>query len=151
MKFSKHLGHALATGRARYDSRRLRKIRSRSLSAEWAKSIAHATRSSAVAVKVLPNSFAGTPRRMHRFSRECSHSDSTSLCYGMLAWATSEYPLSVPAESTAVVIGSVLTRLIIALVPFATFAQDIRKFDPELDQLVESDAKLERIAAGFNK
>src|SRR3954465_456426 len=41
--------------------------------------------------------------------------------------------------------------LILALVPFAAVAQDIRKLDPEVDQLVASDAKLERIATGFNK
>src|SRR3954465_13588897 len=41
--------------------------------------------------------------------------------------------------------------LVLALVPFAAVAQDIRKFDPEVDQLVARDAKLERIATGFNK
>jgi hypothetical protein len=41
--------------------------------------------------------------------------------------------------------------LILGLVPFAAVAQDIRKLDPEVDQLVASDAKLERIATGFNK
>jgi gluconolactonase len=41
--------------------------------------------------------------------------------------------------------------LILALVPFAAFAQDIQKLDPAVDQLVASNAKLERIATGFNK
>lgn len=41
--------------------------------------------------------------------------------------------------------------LIVSIVPFAAFAQDIQKLDPAVDQLVASDAKLERIATGFNK
>jgi len=46
-----------------------------------------------------------------------------------------------------------LFLLIVAVTVFtvASLAQEIQKIDPALDQLVGPDAKLERIASGFNK
>src|SRR4051794_6575479 len=49
-----------------------------------------------------------------------------------------------------------IPRLFLVIVTVTAFAvaalaQEIQKIDPALDQLVGSDAKLERIASGFNK
>ncbi len=46
-----------------------------------------------------------------------------------------------------------LFLLIVTVTAFtvAAFAQDIQKLDPALDRLVGPNAKLERIATGFNK
>ena len=41
--------------------------------------------------------------------------------------------------------------LILAAVTSAAFSQDVQKLDPSLDRFVAPDAKLERIATGFNK
>ena len=41
--------------------------------------------------------------------------------------------------------------LTLLLVAATAFSQDIQKLDPALDQLVPTDAKLERVATGFNK
>jgi gluconolactonase len=55
------------------------------------------------------------------------------------------------ARSITLIVTCRFFFLLVALVPFAAVAQDIRKLDPEVDQLVASDAKLERIATGFDK
>jgi gluconolactonase len=46
-----------------------------------------------------------------------------------------------------------VVRLIVTVTAFtvSAFAQDIQKLDPALDPIVGNDAKLERIATGFNK
>ena len=55
------------------------------------------------------------------------------------------------ARSITWIVTSRFFSVIFALTPFAAVAQDIQKLDPEVDHLVASDAKLERIATGFNK
>ena len=44
-----------------------------------------------------------------------------------------------------------LLLLIVTVTAFMAFAQDIQKLDPALDRIVGPDAKLERVATGFNK
>ena len=44
-----------------------------------------------------------------------------------------------------------LLTLILLTVTIPVFSQDIQKLDPALDRLISPDAKLERVANGFNK
>jgi gluconolactonase len=44
-----------------------------------------------------------------------------------------------------------LFLLIMAVMAFTAFAQDVQRLDPALDQIVGSGAKLERVATGFKK
>src|SRR5271169_2016950 len=44
-----------------------------------------------------------------------------------------------------------LLALTVAVVTAAAFSQDIQKLDPALDHIVGSDARLERVATGFDK